>query len=70
MSAILVTGGAGFIGSHLTDRLLAEGRDVVVLDNFDPFYDAAAKRRNLEAAFTSPRFRLVNGDIRDARSGL
>jgi len=64
----LITGGAGFIGSHVTDRLLAGGREVVVLDNFDPFYDAAAKRRNLEAASTNPRFRLVNGDIRDAAS--
>lgn len=66
MGAILVTGGAGFIGSHLTDRLLADGREVVVLDNFDPFYDEAAKRRNLEDARKSPRMRLVSGDIRDA----
>jgi UDP-glucuronate 4-epimerase len=66
MGAILVTGGAGFIGSHLTDRLLADGREVVVLDNFDPFYDEAAKRRNLEDAGKSPRMRLVSGDIRDA----
>src|SRR5882672_11658711 len=66
MGAILVTGGAGFIGSHLTDRLLAGGREVVVLDNFDPFYDATAKLRNLEAASKSPGFRLVRGDIRDA----
>jgi UDP-glucuronate 4-epimerase len=66
MGAILVTGGAGFIGSHLTDRLLADGREVVVLDNFDPFYDEAAKRRNLEGARKSPRMRLVSGDIRDA----
>ena len=65
MGAILVTGGAGFIGSHLTDRLLADGRDVVVLDNFDPFYDAGDKRRNLERAATHPRFRIVEGDIRD-----
>ena len=36
---VLVTGGAGFIGSHLCERLLADGRRVVVLDNFDPFYD-------------------------------
>lgn len=68
MSAILVTGGAGFIGSGLTDRLLADGRDVVVLDNFDPFYDPAAKLGNLRAASASPRFRLVRGDIRDAES--
>jgi len=66
MGAILVTGGAGFIGSHLTDRLLADGRDVVVLDNFDPFYDESAKRKNLESASRHPGFRLVRGDIRDA----
>ena len=65
MGAILVTGGAGFIGSHLTDRLLADGREVVVLDNFDPFYDAAAKRRNLETALTHPRMHLLSGDIRE-----
>ena len=68
MGAILVTGGAGFIGSHLTDRLLADGREVVVLDNFDPFYDVAAKRRNLEAASKHPRMHLVSGDIRDQAS--
>src|SRR5258706_4244866 len=66
MGAIIVTGGAGFIGSHLTDRLLMDGRDVVVLDNFDPFYDVAAKRRNLEGASKDPRMHLVSGDIRDA----
>ncbi len=65
MGSILVTGGAGFIGSHLTERLLAGGRRVVVLDNFDPFYDPAVKRRNLEAAGREPGFRLVEGDIRD-----
>src|SRR5258705_6892770 len=68
MGAILVTGGAGFIGSHLTDRLLADGREVVVLDNFDPFYDVALKRRNLETALTHPRMHLVSGDIREQAS--
>ena len=65
MGSTLVTGGAGFIGSHLAERLLGDGRRVVVLDNFDPFYDPAVKRRNLAAAGRSPEFRLVEGDIRD-----
>ena len=65
METILVTGGAGFIGSHLVDRLLAEGRRVVVLDSFDGFYDAATKERNLAGASRHPEFRLVRGDIRD-----
>jgi UDP-glucuronate 4-epimerase len=66
MGAILVTGGAGFIGSHVVDRLLAEGREVVVLDSFDAFYSPAGKRRNLEPASRHPGFQLVEGDIRDA----
>lgn len=66
MDAVLVTGGAGFIGSHLVDRLLADGRRVVVLDNFDPFYPEAVKRANLAGATRSERFTLVEGDIRDA----
>ena len=62
----LITGGAGFIGSHLVDRMLARGADVLVLDDFNDFYDPAVKRRNIAAAASSPRFRLVEGDIRDA----
>ena len=63
--AVLVTGGAGFIGSHVTDALLSRGEDVVCLDNFDDFYDPAIKRRNLEGALRSKRFTLIEGDIRD-----
>jgi UDP-glucuronate 4-epimerase len=63
---VLVTGAAGFIGSTLADRLLAEGRRVVGLDNFDPFYPEAEKRRNLAGALPHPAFRLERADIRDA----
>jgi UDP-glucuronate 4-epimerase len=64
---IIVTGGAGFIGSHLVDRALAEGHEVIVVDNFDPFYDRALKEANLKSALGSSRCRLVELDIRDAK---
>jgi UDP-glucuronate 4-epimerase len=62
---ILVTGGAGFIGSHLSERLLREGHRVIVLDNFDDFYDPRRKRKNLERLGSHPGFRLYEGDLRD-----
>lgn len=64
-STILVTGAAGFIGSHLTDRLLREGARVVGLDNFCDFYDESIKRKNLEDAMAHKNFALVEADIRD-----
>lgn len=64
--AVLLTGGAGFIGSHTAERLLAAGREVIALDNFDPYYPAEMKRRNLAGLTGRPGFRLVEGDIRDA----
>ena len=63
---VLVTGAAGFIGSSLVDRLIGEGREVVGLDSFDPFYAESEKLRNLDSAVLGRTFRLVRGDIRDA----
>lgn len=60
MKKILITGGAGFIGSHLTDRLLAEGHRVTVIDNL-----VTGRENNLESHWKNPRFELVEADIRD-----
>ncbi len=59
---VLVTGGAGFIGSHLCERLLARGDQVTVLDDFNAFYDPAVKRANAALLHGA---RVVEGDIRD-----
>jgi UDP-glucuronate 4-epimerase len=63
---ILVTGGAGFIGSNLSDHLLKKGDEVICLDNFDDFYDPAVKKSNLKISETYPEFTLIEGDIRDS----
>jgi len=62
-SHALVTGAAGFIGSHLTERLLADGVTVTGVDCFTDYYDPALKRRNLERALAHPRFRLLEIDL-------
>lgn len=65
MQAVVVTGAAGFIGSHLCEALLSGGWSVKGLDSFDDFYDPQVKRGNLVRCLESERFSLVEGDIRD-----
>lgn len=60
---LLITGIAGFIASHLAERLLARGHAVTGIDNFDPFYDRALKEKNL--ASIGPRLRFFEGDLLD-----
>jgi UDP-glucuronate 4-epimerase len=62
---VLVTGAAGFIGSHLCERLLSEARTVVGVDNFDEFYDPQIKRSNIAGCLENENFELVEADIRD-----
>jgi len=61
---VLLTGAAGFIGSHLAERLRARGDTVIGLDNFDPFYPRALKERNLARLRGDGGFALVEGDLR------
>ena len=63
--AILVTGGAGFIGSHTVEALLARGDRVVVLDNFNDYYSPRRKRLNIAPFLGHPGFKLIEGDFRD-----
>ena len=63
---IVVTGGAGFIGSHLCEALLDGGHSVTTLDNFDDFYRPEIKRKNVAELATNSRFKLVEGDIRNS----
>jgi nucleoside-diphosphate-sugar epimerase len=66
MAHALVTGAAGFIGSHLVERLLAEGVTVTGVDAFTDYYDPAIKRRNLEPALAHAGFQLLELDLGDA----
>jgi UDP-glucuronate 4-epimerase len=65
MGSYLVTGGAGFIGSHLVDRLLRDGHRVDAVDCFDDFYAEPIKRANLADAHRHPRFTLFEVDVRN-----
>jgi len=64
----LVTGGAGFIGSSIVDRLLADGHSVRVMDNFDPYYDPSLKRGNVAPYLGNKDFELMEADIRDRKA--
>jgi len=64
---VLVTGAAGFIGSHVAEALLDRGDAVVGLDNFNDYYDPARKRANVERAVDHAGYDLVEGDVRDER---
>jgi UDP-glucuronate 4-epimerase len=63
---VLITGAAGFIGSHLSEQLLADGLIVVGLDNFDDFYNPQIKRQNIKGCLKNKNFQLVEADIRDS----
>ncbi len=62
---ILVTGGAGFIGSHLCERLIREGKNVICLDNFSDFYNHRLKKDNIKNLKKDKKFSLARGDILD-----
>jgi len=63
MQHIIITGGAGFIGSSLADQLIAEGCQVTLIDNFDPFYDKEIKKRNIAKLLLHPNCKLLEIDI-------
>src|ERR1700756_5543057 len=60
---VLITGCAGFIGSHLSEHFLGQGYEVVGIDNFDPFYNKDQKKRNLSISLKSDRFTFLEIDI-------
>ncbi len=70
MAKIFITGGAGFIGSTASERLLREGNDLVAIDNFNPYYDPQLKEKNLKIVEACAKkygrsYQCIRGDIRD-----
>ena len=64
MTRAIITGAAGFIGSHLSEKLLAEGYTIVGIDNFDPWYEPKIKQQNIESPLKHKNFSLIEADIR------
>lgn len=65
MTDYLVTGGAGFIGSTLADRLLEQNHKVIIVDNFDPYYDRSIKEKNIQHNLKNKNYVFIEGDVRD-----
>ncbi len=65
---ILVTGGAGFVGSHLCERLVSEDKEIIILDSFHQFYDPAIKLANLKNLKDEKKVTIINSDIRDQKT--
>ncbi len=68
MKTYFITGGAGFIGSTLAERLLKEGNKVIVIDNFCDFYEPALKENNVKDLLQNSNFKLYRKDIRDRQA--
>ncbi|MGB3459363.1 MAG: SDR family oxidoreductase [Halobacteriota archaeon] len=65
MSKIIITGGAGFIGSHIAERCVSEGHEVVIIDNLDDYYSLELKKKNIDCVLKSGKARFVHGDVTD-----
>ncbi len=64
----LITGGAGFIGSNLADKLLKDGHEIVVVDNFNDYYDVKIKEENVKQNRKNPHYKLYRADIEDMKA--
>ena len=63
MSKIVITGGAGFIGSHIAENLAKNGHEIVIVDNLDPYYSVDLKKRNLDIVLNSGDATFINADV-------